>query len=138
MKNDNAPIIAGQPTLGHVLEGLSANRDLSDTRRRDLRSAVNCFAALTNTTPSFIPLDLGAIRSVLDLMVPIQAKVSRKRWANLRSDLAAAIAASDARASSSSALVTASGTIQPSRGCASIIRSSRCPCGRTGGNSVDK
>ncbi len=85
MKNDNAPIIAGRVTLEHVLEGLNANRDLSDTRRRDLRSAVNCFAALTNSTASLIPLDLAAIRSVLDLMVPIQAKVSRKRWANLRS-----------------------------------------------------
>jgi hypothetical protein len=84
-------------TLEHLLEGLSANRDLSATRRRDLRSAVSCFAALTNSTPSLIPLDLGAIRSVLDLMVPIQAKVSRKRWANMRSDLAAAIAASGLR-----------------------------------------
>jgi hypothetical protein len=41
-----------------------------------------------------VSLDLAAIRSVLDLMVPIQAKISRKRWANLRSDLSAAIGAS--------------------------------------------
>lgn len=97
MKNDNAPIIAGQQTLDHVLEGLNTNRDPSDSRRGDLRSAVNCFAALTNSTPSFVALDLATIRSVLDLMVPIQAKVSRKCWANLRSDLAAAIAASGLR-----------------------------------------
>ena len=69
-------------------------RPCRQTRRRDLRSAVNCFAALTDNRPSLIPLDLAAIRAVLDLMVPIQAKVSRKRWANLRSDLAAAIAGS--------------------------------------------
>jgi len=34
------------------------------------------------------------IRRTLDDVVPLQAKVSRKRWANLRSDIAAAIAAS--------------------------------------------
>jgi integrase len=41
-----------------------------------------------------IPLNLGAIRHTLDGIAPAQAKVSRKRWANLRSDLAAALAAS--------------------------------------------
>ena len=46
--------------------------------------------------------------------------------------------ASPASASDSSALDTASGTIHPSPGCASIIRSSKCPRGRTGGNSVDR
>ncbi len=81
-------------TLQDVLDGLDANPSLSPTRRRDLRSAVNCFAALTDNRPSLIPLELAAIRAVLDLMVPIQARVSRKRWANLRSDLAAAIAGS--------------------------------------------
>jgi len=52
------------------------------------------FAALMDSSPPYVSLDLAAIRSVLDLMVPIQAKISRKRWANLRSDLSAAIAAS--------------------------------------------
>ncbi len=44
-----------------------------------------------------IPLDLAGIRATLDAMVPAQAKVSRKRWANLRSDLAAAIEVSGLR-----------------------------------------
>jgi integrase len=39
-------------------------------------------------------VDLAAIRKTLEGVVPMQAKVSRKRCANLRSDLAAAIAAS--------------------------------------------
>ena len=85
------------PTLQDVLDGLARNSSLSDTRRRDLRSAVTSFAALMDTSPAHVALDLGAIRSVLDLMVPIQAKVSRKRWANLRSDLSGAIAASGLR-----------------------------------------
>jgi hypothetical protein len=81
-------------TLQNVLDGLARNSSLSVTRLRDLRSAVTCFAALVDSSPPHVALDLAAIRSVLDLMVPIQAKMSRKRWANLRSDLAAAIAAS--------------------------------------------
>jgi integrase len=96
MSTQNTPICSGQ-TLQHVLEGLSANRALSDTRRRDLKSAIVCYAALSGSGPAMVALDLAGIRSALDVMVPIQAKVSRKRWANLRSDLAAAISASGLR-----------------------------------------
>jgi integrase len=81
-------------TLQDVLDGLAGNSGLPAIRRRDLRSAVQCFAALVDSSPAYVSLDLAAIRSTLDLMVPIQAKVSRKRWANLRSDLSAALAAS--------------------------------------------
>jgi integrase len=87
---------SAQPTatLQDVLDGVANNASLSPTRRRDLRSAVLSYAALIDSAPPHVALDLAAIRSVLDLMVPIQAKISRKRWANLRSDLSAAIAAS--------------------------------------------
>jgi integrase len=94
MTIQTVPTGAARPTLQDVLDRLAANPALSQTRLRDLRSAVTCYAALIDSTPAFVPLDLPAIRAVLDLMVPIQAKVSRKRWANLRSDLTAAIAAS--------------------------------------------
>jgi integrase len=82
------------PSLQDVLDGLASNSALSETRRRDSRCAVVCFAALVDSSPAHVSLDLATIRSVLDLMVPIQAKISRKRWANLRSDLSGAIAAS--------------------------------------------
>lgn len=88
--------LAGR-TLQDVLDGSAGNSTLSDIRKRDLRSAVTSFAALMDSSPAYVALDLDAIRAVLDLMVPIQAKMSRKRWANLRSDLSAAIAASGLR-----------------------------------------
>jgi integrase len=81
-------------SLQDVIDGMANNASLSQTRQRDLRSAVLSYAALIDSSPPHVSLDLAAIRSVLDLMVPIQAKISRKRWANLRSDLSAAIAAS--------------------------------------------
>src|SRR6516165_9725667 len=81
-------------TLQTVLDRISSTSELSDGRKRDLRSAVISFAKLTERSPAAIPLDLAGIRETLDAMVPAAAKISAKRWANLRSDLAAAIAAS--------------------------------------------
>jgi hypothetical protein len=59
-----------------------------------LKSALVTFAKIMDAPLNEIPLDLAAIRETLDGVVPLQAKVSRKRWINLRSDLAAAIAES--------------------------------------------
>ena len=84
-------------TLQTVLDRISSTSELSDGRKRDLRSAVISFAKLTERSPAAIPLDLAGIRETLDAMVPAAAKISAKRWANLRSDLAAAIAASGLR-----------------------------------------
>ena len=85
------------PTLQNVLDRLAGDRALAVSRRRDLRSAVTTFAKLAEKPPAEILLDLGAIRRTLDSMVPAQAKVSAKRWLNLRSDLAAAIDVSGLR-----------------------------------------
>src|ERR1700736_5643746 len=81
-------------TLKDVVDRLTANPDLSDTRKRDLRSAVVIYGKLKGEPLCAIPLDLAAIRRTLEAIVPAQAKVSRKRWANLRSDLVAALDAS--------------------------------------------
>jgi hypothetical protein len=83
-------------TLQDVIDRL-ARGGLPDTRRRDLRSAVVTYAKLVGRAPASIPLDLAEIRCTLDGMVPLQGKVSRKRWANVRSDLAAAFDASGLR-----------------------------------------
>jgi hypothetical protein len=93
----NAPTVpppAIPASLKDVVDRLMTNPDLSDTRKRDLRSAVVIYGKLKGEALSAIPLDLAAIRHTLHGIVPAQAKVSRKRWANLRSDLAAALDAS--------------------------------------------
>jgi hypothetical protein len=98
MKLDPIPqTIVSPATLQDVIDRLAGNGSLSATRKRDLRSAVVTFGKLVDKTPALIPLDLADIRATLDAMVPAQAKVSAKRWANLRSDLAAAIEASGLR-----------------------------------------
>lgn len=97
MKNDPIPPIAALATLQDVLDRLGANRSLSETRKRDLRSACVAFGKLTGKAPAMMPLDLAALRATIDAMVPAQARVSRKRFANLRSDLGSAIEASGLR-----------------------------------------
>jgi integrase len=84
-------------TLQTILDRLAGDGGLSDTRKRDLRSAATSFAKLLDQPPAAIPLDLADIRATLDGMVPARAQISPKRFANLRSDLAAAIEASGLR-----------------------------------------
>ena len=96
MKGTNLPPskAAAPLMLLQVLERISANAELSDTRKRDLRSAVVIYGKIVGAPLGEIRLELAAIRETLDSVVPLQAKVTRKRWANLRSDLAAAIGVS--------------------------------------------
>jgi hypothetical protein len=94
MKLERVPPITTAMTLQTVLDCLSANPGLTTSRKRDLRSAVTSFARLMDQPPAAIPMDLAAIRQSLDRMVPARAKISPKRWANIRSDLAVAIDAS--------------------------------------------
>jgi integrase len=96
VKHDHIPPTDVPATLQDVIDRL-AGGGLSDTRKRDLRSAVVTYGKLVGRVPAAIPLDLADIRTTLDGMVPVQAKVSRKRWANLRSDLAGAFDASGLR-----------------------------------------
>src|SRR5215207_2390467 len=93
-----APLVSAirVATLEDVLIRL-AQAELSSHRLRDLRSAVTSYAKLIEQAPSCIALDLEPIRRTLDSTVPAQAKISSKRWTNLRSDLAAAIHASGLR-----------------------------------------
>jgi hypothetical protein len=67
------------PTLQDVVDLVGGNPDLSENRRRDLRSAVVSYGKVVGEPLSTIPMDLAAIRKTLDGVVPMQAKVSRKR-----------------------------------------------------------
>ena len=88
MKHSKATGPAEPATLQDVLDRLGTNTALSDSRRRDLRSGIVVYAKVVGEAPAAIPMDLASIRKTLDGVVPLQAKVSRKRWANLRSDIA--------------------------------------------------
>src|SRR5258708_217587 len=94
MKLDPIPAMAVPATLHDAIDRLIGNEGLSVTRKRDLRSAIVSFTKLAGRSAAAIPLDLDVVRDLLDGRLPTAAKVSAKRWANIRSDLVAAINAS--------------------------------------------
>ncbi len=101
MRNNRRPSPApsessGGLTLADVLDALEeALPDLSPVRIRDLRSAIARFCTLIGEAPGRIALDLAQLRSRLNAINPVAAGISAKSLANIRSDLSAAIAASD-------------------------------------------
>src|ERR1043166_8292822 len=78
MRTERLPIIGVATTLRDVLAHLAVVDGLSDVRRRDLISAVRCYANVVGAPPSAIPLDLAAIRERLDTMAPAEVRVSEK------------------------------------------------------------
>ncbi len=84
-------IVAAGLTLGQVIERLEARTDLSDSRRRDLVSAVQTTARLLHRNPTEIDANVDALRGRLAAIHPVQAGISEKRLANVKSGLLAAI-----------------------------------------------
>jgi len=97
MKTHPLPQTTTPATLQTVLDLLAGDRRLSKKSARYFRSAVISYAKLKGQPPAAIPLDLADIRQTLDKIVPARAQISRKRFGNLRSDLAGAIGASGLR-----------------------------------------
>jgi hypothetical protein len=85
--------IAKSITLATVLTALEWPGALSNTRLRDLLSAVRGVAELLGDEPAGIALDLEAISARLATINP-RAGMSAKRFANIRSDFLAAVKAS--------------------------------------------
>jgi len=100
MRNNRRPSPApsassGGLTLADVLDALEdASPDLSPVRIRDLRSAIARFCTLIGEAPGRIALDLAQLRARLNAINPVAAGISPKSFANIRSDLFAAIKAS--------------------------------------------
>ena len=91
------------PTLADLLSALSATRGLSETRLRDLRSAVNRVAPLLGDDPGHIPLELPAISAKLAGTTPAAAGLTPKTFSNIRSSFLAAVNASGLKPARSSA-----------------------------------
>ena len=82
------------PTLADVREALKTCKDRSPVRIRDLSSAIARFSELIGEEPDRIPLDLAQIRERLNAINPIANGISPKSYTNIRSNLFAAITAS--------------------------------------------
>jgi integrase len=82
------------PSLATVLTKLDAAPGLSETRRRDLRSATNRVAELLGNVPAAIPLVMQEIQAGMSAVNPIAVGMTPKRFTNIRSDFVAAVRAS--------------------------------------------
>jgi integrase len=78
-------------SLQLVLEKIEQESNLSDVRKRDLKSALKTIGKLADKPLCTIPLDLKTIRDIVDRATDYPMCRSKKRAANLRSDVAAAI-----------------------------------------------
>jgi integrase len=84
-------------TLATILSALNGLDMLSDTRLRDLRSAVKRIADLLGNEPAAITLDLDAISARLGAISPVAVGITAKTLANIRSDFLAAVTACGVR-----------------------------------------
>ncbi len=87
--NNEIPILDTQttavgPTLADVLQRLDDAAGLSDSRRRDLKSAVSFVTTIWGAPANQIPLDVPAIAEKLDGVDPVARGMSAKRLANIR------------------------------------------------------
>ncbi|MCA9310605.1 MAG: hypothetical protein KDA21_05315, partial [Phycisphaerales bacterium] len=80
----NQQAVAVEPTLADVLQHLEAASNLSDSRRRDLKSAVSFVAKIWGAPANQIPLDVPAIAEKLDTVNPVARGMSAKRVSNAR------------------------------------------------------
>jgi integrase len=81
--------------LASVLKALDdGSSGLSESRLRDLRSAVRRVAELLGNVPAAIPLAMEKIQAGLSTINPLAVGLSAKRFANIRSDFLAAVKAS--------------------------------------------
>jgi integrase len=91
MSNASIEAVPAQITLAGVIDRLEGKADLGPTRRRDLISAVRTAARLLHRNPAEIAASLPDLRDRLETIHPLQAGLSAKRLANVKSDLAAAV-----------------------------------------------
>jgi len=78
-------------TLDDLIAFLGNNKTLAAKRRRDLISACNSTARLVGRPPSDILTNITALRDLFAKLHPVQCRISKKRLANIRADLAAAL-----------------------------------------------
>lgn len=78
-------------TLEDVINIIRREIEFSKTRQRDLISAANTMARLLNRNAAEVPADMSSLRQKLSNIHHVQAGMSSKRFANIKSDLAAAI-----------------------------------------------
>ena len=81
-----SPFIAEDtPTMGGILTEIDNITDLSDTRRRDLKSDVRSLCRLLGKHPSEVPANINWLHVRVRRIVPAAHDISKKRLSNIKS-----------------------------------------------------
>jgi integrase len=83
--------LASPANLAEVTERILSLEGLQRQRRDDLMSAVRRIARLLGGHPADIPANPEALRRRLNVMTPASAGMTKRRWANVRALLTAAL-----------------------------------------------
>ena len=81
------PVTASPNTMADLLKLVRADTALTATRRRDIQSAVRTICRLLHLRPEEAPASAAFLRRRLEDFHPKQAKLSAKRYRNIRADL---------------------------------------------------
>ncbi|MFC7540442.1 hypothetical protein ACFQU2_14515 [Siccirubricoccus deserti] len=76
-------------TFAEALACLAVDATISPDRLRELRSAVAALERVTGQAANRLPIEPRALRPLLEAILPARFRMSRKRWTNVRSGLAA-------------------------------------------------
>jgi hypothetical protein len=89
MTKPNSQIATDRLTLAGLLQLIEFDAELSPRRKRDLASSLKSFARLLDLDMERSVAGIAPYRDRLDRFDPGVAGISRKRWANIRSDVMA-------------------------------------------------
>src|SRR3954469_18587228 len=78
-------------TLSDIIDMLPQNAALSQSRRRDLASAVLRICEITGVDPRTTPASLQSMRPLIQKVHPAKYDMTPKTWSNLRSNFRAAL-----------------------------------------------
>lgn len=86
-KTSVSPFVAKDARmLDSVMAQLSGMEDLSPTRCRDLKSALNSLARMIGRSPGEIPANINWLYIRVRKIIPAQHSITKKRLANIKSD----------------------------------------------------
>src|SRR5262245_1557243 len=89
MTQPSNPAATDRLTFSGLLRLIESDVELAAQRKRDLASSLKSFARLLDIDIERSVAGIAPYRDRLDRFDPVVAGISRKRWANIRSDVMA-------------------------------------------------
>lgn len=90
-KTTNPFMDTAQMSMAELITLISNDGELTAVRRRNLTSSIRCFCKALDCDPSQVPANFWYFRERLKRFHPLAAKIKKKRWQTIKSDVAFAL-----------------------------------------------